>query len=137
MAKKKKKKKVKKKKVFQLTWAFENFEEHESFYTKRMFGGMAAYCHGKMMLLLAEDAGGREYRGTTYDFDIWNGILLPTYYEHHEKLMDQFPSLIQHPVLKKWLYLPLDTDSFEDDVHEITLKIKRNNKLFGIFPKMD
>lgn len=128
---------AKKKKVFQLTWAFENFEEHESFYTKRMFGGLAAHCHGKMVMVLVENPGEKEYRDKTFEFDVWNGILFPTEYEHQDKLQKKIKNLIQHPVLKKWLYLPLESSSFEDDVEELSQMIRRNNDLLGIYPKMD
>lgn len=136
---KKKKKKIarKPKKVFHLTWAFEQFEEDEGFYTKRMFGGMAAYCHGKMVMLLAENPGDRIYREKVYDFDIWNGVLLPTEYELQDSITKEFPTLVQHPVLKKWLYIPLDTEDFEDTVNQISSYISDSDERFGIFPKLN
>ena len=137
MAKKKSKKKKTKKKVFQRVWAFENFEHLESFYTKRMFGGMAVYLHGKMVMLLTESPGDREYRGKKFDFDIWDGIMFPTEYEYQESLQEDYPELIQHPVLKKWLFLKVDCEDFEDLAYECADRIKRNDKRFGIFPKMD
>lgn len=135
MAARKKVTKKKPKKVFELIWTFENFEEHPTFYTKRMFGGLSAYVHHRMVSMIAENPGDRVYRGTDYGFDIWNGILYPTDYDQHESLQNDFPELIQHPVLKKWLYLPLETDSFEDIVHECAILIRRNDKRFGIYPQ--
>ncbi|MEO0405571.1 MAG: hypothetical protein AAF193_11930 [Bacteroidota bacterium] len=131
-----KKKKVKKKKVFELVWAFEAFEHLDGFFTKRMFGGLAAYAHQKMVMMLSESPGEREYRGDVFDFDIWNGILFPTEYEYQESLQKEFPELIQHPVLKKWLYLPLESQNFEDIVEQCSQSIRRNDPRFGIFPKM-
>ena len=135
MATRKKVTKKKPKKVFELVWTFENYEEHPTFYTKRMFGGMASYVHHRMVSLLAENPGDRTYRGVDYGFDVWNGVLYPTDYDQHESLQSDFPSLIQHPVLKKWLYLPLESDDFEDTVHECSLRIRRNDKRFGIYPQ--
>ena len=43
----------KKKQVFDLLWLCEDWTEQESFYQKRMFGGLSLYLHGKMMLFLA------------------------------------------------------------------------------------
>ena len=139
MKKKTTKKKVKKspKKIFHLTWVLENLEELPGFYTKRMFGGLSAYAHDKMMLMLAESPGERTYRDKECDFEIWNGILFPTHYEFQESLQEEFPVLIQHPVLKKWLYLPLTTPDFESLIHEITECIVENDERFGIYPKMD
>ena len=133
----KSKKKKAPKKVFELVWAFESFEHLDTFYTKRMFGGMAVYLHGKMVMLLTESPGDREYRGKKYPFDIWHGLMFPTEYDYQESLTKEFPDLIQHPVLKKWLFLKFDCDSFEDIAYECAEKIKGNDKRFGIFPKMD
>ena len=135
MSKKKIRKKAKK--VYQYTWAFEPFEEEDDFFTKKMFGCLAAYCHGKMVMLLAENPGDREYRGNKFDFDIWNGVLFPTEYEYQDKITKKYKNLIQHPVLKKWLYLPHDSNHFENDVNRIGKEIQKNNKHFGIYPKVD
>ena len=135
MAQRKTVKKKISKKVFDLVWSFENFEEHLTFYTKRMFGGMAAYVHGKMMVMIAEDEGKNEYRGKVYELDIWNGILYPTDFAFHDSLQSEFPNLIQHPVLKKWLYLPVTASDFESLAHELALCIRKNDKRFGIYPQ--
>ena len=137
VTKKQKKKALKKpKKVFHLTWAFENFEEHDSFYTKRMFGGMAAYCHGKMVMLLAENPGDTSWRDQDYGFEIWNGILFPTDYELHESIQEEYSDLVSHPVLKKWMYLPLSHRNFESIIYSIAENISDKDERFGIFPKM-
>ncbi|MCB0378994.1 MAG: hypothetical protein KDD33_10925 [Bdellovibrionales bacterium] len=128
--------KKKAKKVYELTWSFENFEEHSTFYTKSMFGCLAAYVHHRMMSLLAESEGDRTYRDVTFDFDIWNGILYPTEFEHQDSIQKEFPNLIQHPVLKKWLYLPIKAKNFEETAHDIALCIRKNDKRFGIYPQL-
>jgi len=77
---------LKQKKTFSLIWVFEDLEGDPSFATKRMFGGLAVYYRGKMVYVLTEDPGGREYRGMTFDFDVWNGLLIFTDREFHEFL---------------------------------------------------
>lgn len=49
-----------------------------------------------------------------------------------ENFVEQFPNLIQHPVLKKWPYLPIKAKNFESTAHEIAQCILENDKRFGI-----
>lgn len=131
-------KKVKtKKKIFKNAWAFEPLEEFEDFFTKRMFGGLAVYTHGKMVLMLAESPGDYEYRGVAYPFEVWNGVLFPTYFEFHESLQKEFPSLVNHPILGKWLYLPEGSIDFNQKIFNLVENIVNNDERFGIFPKVD
>ncbi len=136
MAKKKKKQtKARKKKVFSLVWAFAPFEEDPSFWARNMFGGFAAYCHGKMVMLLAENPGDREWKNLKFSYDIWNGILFPTSREFHDKILKDYPSLKSHPILRKWLYLPMSDKNFESIAESISEQIAGNDPRFGIFPK--
>ena len=123
-------------KRFALSWVFESFMEDPTFFTKRMFGGLAVYLHGKMMLLLAEDEGATTYREKDYGFEIWNGILFPTEREHHSSLSEEFPALEAHPVLGKWVYLRADHVEFESVIEEIISYIIKNDERFGIFPRV-
>lgn len=123
------------KKQFGLIWAFEAFENMPSFFSKRMFGGLAAYLHDKMVLVLVENPGDKEYRNKKFDFDIWNGVLLPTEREFHQSLKQDYPNLIQHPVLGKWLYLPMDSEEFEESLLKISEFIASKDPRFGVFPK--
>jgi len=61
-------------KAFGLIWAFEPIQDDPSFFSKRMFGGLATYLHGKMIMVLMENHGERSYRGQSFEFDSWNGI---------------------------------------------------------------
>jgi hypothetical protein len=130
-------KKIKTKKIFHFSWAYESFEDHESFYTKRMFGGLAVYLHGKMVMVLMESTGKKEYRGKTYKFELWNGILYPTEFDLQESIQKEFPDLIQHPILKKWLYLKSKLKNFDEIAESCSQKVRKNDKRFGIYPKMD
>lgn len=44
-------------KAFDNEWIFQAFEHHPSFFTKRMFGGLAAYLFGRLMMLLTRPRG--------------------------------------------------------------------------------
>jgi len=127
--------KIMAKKTFHLKWVFDPFIEDPSFFSKSMFGGLAAYIHGKMMIVIMEKENDNTYRGKTYPFDIWNGILYPTEREIQPKIQQDFVNLVQHPVLKKWLYLPLNDDDFESTAEEISMLILDNDSRFGIYPK--
>lgn len=121
-------------KDFSLLWTCESLMDHESYATKRMFGGLAIYLHGKMMMHLAEDDRETCFRGVDYGFKIWNGLLFPTHREFHESLQKEYEELVQHPVLGKWLYLPQETDGFETRAPELVEKILVNDSRFGILP---
>ena len=41
-------------KTFDNEWIFDAFAERVTFFTKRMFGGLAAYLHERQMLVLVE-----------------------------------------------------------------------------------
>lgn len=106
---------------------------------KPMFGGFAFYRNGKMVLALFEsssrEVADRTHKGKSYDFEIWNGCLFPTERQHHPALLKQFPHLVPHPVLSKWLYLPLETENFEVIVQGLIDQINRGVPEFGIIPK--
>lgn len=124
------------KKEFNRVWVFDAFDRDPTFCTKRMFGGLAAYVQGRMVMVLTESPGEQSYRGREYPFDIWNGILLPTEREWHKGLIKKFKSLISHPVLGKWLYLPVTDKNFETVAGGIGKSIAQGDPRFGIEPKI-
>ena len=99
-----------------------------------MFGGLAVYFNGLLVLMLTESPGDRTWQGVSYNFDIWNGILFPTSREHHEKILHDWPTLVPHPVLSKWLYAPMSQNLFEENVTGIVNAIKTGDARFGIEP---
>src|SRR5690606_16579180 len=105
-----------------------------SFFTKRMFGGLAVYYEHRMVALLMESPGERSYRGKKYKFDLWNGILWPTFREHQPSLLSEFP-VISHPVLGKWVYLPGSHPEFESTAMKIIEQIRKQDLRLGIEPK--
>jgi TfoX/Sxy family transcriptional regulator of competence genes len=122
-------------KSFELEYLLEPLEANLSFSTKAMFGGLAVYYEGKMVLLLAEDKSSRTYRGQEYPYLIWNGLLIPTDRAYHSALLAEFSSLKQHPVLGKWLFLSLEDNHFENIAAGLIEKIKAQDERIGIFPK--
>ena len=120
---------------FHNAWAFERLLRSPTALAKRMFGGVAAYDHGQLLLVLMESPGDKEYRGQKYNFDIWNGIFIPTDRERHAELLKIVPCAVSHPVLGKWLYLPEDSETFEDDVRKVLFLIASRSPLVGVVPK--
>lgn len=118
-----------------LQWAFEPFQDHPTFFSKRMFGGLAAYFMERLVMVLTESPGEKSYRGKDYSIEIWDGILFPTERGHQASLRASFPSLVPHPVLGKWLYLPADRDDFEGIAMELGELIANGDPRLGILPK--
>ena len=112
-----------KKKQYRLHWLAEPIMEESSYIEKRMFGCLAIYLHGRMVLLMAEGE------------EPWNGLLVPTEHQFHDSIMNELQDIVQHPVLKKWLYLPEDTEVFESVASGIVHAIEMNDPRFGVEPK--
>ncbi|MGZ3692241.1 MAG: TfoX/Sxy family DNA transformation protein, partial [Pseudobdellovibrio sp.] len=102
---------------------------------KSMFGGFAYYLDTKLVLLLFESTGSKKYKNQAYDFELWNGCMFPAEKENHAKIKNKFSFLINHPILPKWLYLPLETENFEDNVRKVLREIRKQSPLFGTTPK--
>ena len=80
-----------------LHFVVEPLMDDPSYMEKSMFGCRACYLYGRMVALLA-------YPGE----EPWNGILFPTEKRFQESLLAEFPQLVSHPVLGKWVYLRED-----------------------------
>ena len=113
----------KKRKDHRLLWLVESIMDEPSYIERSMFGCLAIYLHGRMVLLLSEGE------------EPWNGLLIPTDHEHHKSIVNEFNYIVQHPVLKKWLYLPENTEDFESAASEIIHAIEINDPRFGVEPK--
>lgn len=102
---------------------------------KAMFGGFAYYVEQKMVLAIFEDEKTRTYKNKTAKYAIWNGCMFPVEKHLHAEILEQYPFLTNHPVLPKWLYLPAESENFENNVEEIILQIRKRNENFGVIPK--
>jgi hypothetical protein len=115
-------------KTFQHEWIFQAFEEQPSFFTKRMFGGLAAYLFGRLMLVLVEPTKSGRWH--------WHGALICTDFDRQPEIIRDFPQLAPHETLKKWLYIDSRTEAFETTMVGVAQAIARNDGRFGVDPEV-
>ncbi len=113
--------------TFDNEWICEAFAHHASFFTKRMFGGLAVYLFGRQMLVLVEPT--KTGRWT------WHGVLVCTDHAHHAAIIGEFPHFAPHDVLKKWLYIDSRDDEFELTMDGVARAMARDDPRFGIQPR--
>jgi len=114
-------------KTFQHEWIFDAFAGHPTFFTKPMFGGLAAYLFQRQMLLLVEPT-----KSGRWD---WHGVLVCTNYEQHASIQAQFPALKPHEVLRKWLFIDSHHADFEATMQAVAERMAGNDLRFGIMPR--
>jgi len=105
-----------------LRWVIEPLMDEPSYFEKSMFGCLACYVHGRLALLL------------TSGEEPWNGLLIPTDHQFHDSIRRDYKDMVQHSILKKWLYLPESTEDFESDAQEMVEAIRMNDPRFGVEP---
>ena len=111
------------KKHHPLLWVVEPLMEEPSYLEKSMFGCLAIYLHGRLMLVLASGE------------EPWDGLLIPTEHRFHDTIQKEFSDVVQHSVLKKWLYLSEATEDFEAVASDIVGAVGMNDQRFGVEPK--
>jgi hypothetical protein len=114
-------------KTFDHEWIFQVFEGHPSFFTKRMFGGLAGYLFGRQMMVLVEPTKTGRWK--------WHGVLICTEHSQQPAILKEFPQLAQHNILKKWLYLDSRHEEFEPTIERVAQAMARNDRRFGIYPQ--
>lgn len=114
-------------KAFDNEWILESFQGHPSFFTRRMFGGLAVYVFGRLMMVLVEPT--KTGRWT------WHGVLICTDHVHHTAIVREFPQLAPHDVLKKWLYIDARADGFESTMERVAMAVACDDQRFGIRPR--
>lgn len=114
-------------KTFENAWMLDPLQGQRTFFTQRMFGGLAAYLHGRLMLVLVEPTRTGRWK--------WHGALVCTSHAHHADIMAEFPELAPHDVLKKWLYIDSRHEEFEPVMERVILAMARNDPRFGILPR--
>lgn len=92
-----------------------------------MFGGLAVYLFGRMMMLLVEPTRTGRWK--------WHGVLICTDRARQPAILAEFPQLAPHDILKKWLYLDSRHEDFEPVMERIAEAISRNDRRFGIHPQ--
>ena len=101
-------------------WAVEPLTQDPSFIQKPMFGCLAYYFGGRLVLVTAAQK------------QPWQGLLVPTFKEFHASLKKEIPALKKHPVLGKWLYLPEAGDDFEENAGKIIRLIRMRHARLGV-----
>lgn len=87
-----------------------------------MFGCVAIYLGGRLVLLLAD-------RG-----EPWTGLVLPMERIEHAALLADVPALRPHPVLPKWLYLSHGSRGFAAASGQIVSLIAAGDPRIGVEP---
>jgi hypothetical protein len=114
-------------KTFDNEWMLEAFAGRSTFFTKRMFGGLAAYLHGRLMLVLVEPTKTGRWK--------WHGVLVGTDHTHHASIRADFPALAPHGFLRKWLYIDSADRNFESTVEAVAQRMVSNDRRFGVAPR--
>lgn len=100
--------------------------------TAARHGGMAYYLDQKLVLILVEQSTSTyEHEGVSYPFQLWNGCIFPVEYKKQNAFFLKFTFLENHPFNKDWLYIPFDSEDFEDEVKQFVREIVRRNPLLG------
>lgn len=112
--------------TFDNEWIFRVFEDHPSFFTKRMFSGLAVYMFGRMMMVLVEPSRSGRWN--------WHGVLICTEYAQQAAIINEFPQLAPHDILKKWLYIDSRHEDFEPTMESVAKAMALDDQRFGIRP---
>ena len=105
-----------------LEWLADPVRDEPTFVLKSWFGGRTIMLHGQHTLFL------------TVQGEPWQGVLVCTFHEHQPSLLAEFPALTQHPILKKWLYLPERAETFERDAKRLVQLVRARDPRIGIPP---
>lgn len=105
-----------------LQWLTEPLADEATFVLKSWFGGRTIMLNGRHHLFL------------TAQGEPWQGVLVCTYHEHQDSLRAEFPSLVRHPILGKWLYLPESCETFEREAKRLVQRVKARDPRLGILP---
>lgn len=99
-------------------------------------GGLAYYLDGVQVLILVEQSlSSYEHKGVSYPFRLWNGCIIPVEYKRQSAFFLKYVFLENHPVKRDWLYIPAESENFEEEVRLVLREINRGNPLLGIQPK--
>ncbi len=93
-----------------LSWILDDFETHPEFFQKKMFGALAGYFYGRLVILVGADE------------EPWNGLMVPTEREFHASLLEGFSALKSHP-------------EFETIAQRVIKLIKKRDPRIGVEPK--
>ena len=104
-------------------WLWEPLENDPTFVLRSMFGAKAIYLGGKLMLCFCADD------------EPWHGMLVCTDRTRHTALQAEFPELVAHPILPKWLYLAEKMESFERRAARLVELARQRDSRIGVTPQ--
>ena len=107
-----------------LLWIFEPLEDDPRFFLRKLFSFDAAHLDNRLYLAVATGE------------EPWNGLLVCTCREHHVSILKQFPQLVSHPVLGKWLYLSQTHPEFESVATELAFLARKRDPRLGVESKV-
>lgn len=97
------------------------------------YGGTAYYQDMMLVLILVEQPKGvYEHKGVAFPFQLWNGCILPIEQIKQSAFFLKYTFLENHPANKNWLYIPAESENFEDEVKLFLREISKRNPLLGI-----
>jgi hypothetical protein len=108
--------------IHPLQWLWEPLESDPTFLLRSMFGAKAVYLDGRLVLCFCH---GKEP---------WRGLLVCTERENHASLLAELPTLAPHPILPKWLYLPLSLTEFDRVATRLVQLSRQRDRRIGIIP---
>lgn len=103
-------------------WLWETLERDPAFVLRSMFGAKAVYLDGKIMLCFS--AGDEP----------WNGLLVCTDQARHAALQADFPMLVPHRILPKWLYLSEASEAFDRTAPRLVALARARDPRLGVVP---
>ncbi len=109
--------------VNSLLWILDPIERDAGYLHRKMFGCDAAYLDGALYLVVAD----RE--------EPFSGVLVCSSQDRHAALLAELPSLLPHPVLGKWLYLPQTDEAFESVAARLVELALARDPRIGVVPK--
>ena len=56
-------------------------------------------------------------------------------YVHQSSIQAEFPALMPHEVLRKWLFIDSTHEDFESTMERVARYVASNDRRFGIVPK--
>lgn len=103
-------------------WLWEPLETDRGFVLRTMFGAKAVYLDGRLMLCFCTGE------------EPWDGVLVCTDRERQAALAAEFPLLVPHPVLPKWLYLAAEHAAFDRLAARLVSLARQRDPRLGVDP---
>ena len=95
-------------------------------------GGQGYILGDRLVLILVEHPeSSYEYKNVTYPFDLWKGCIFPIEQKKQNAFFLKYLFLENHPHNKDWLYIPAESENFEEEAKQMLREISKRNPLLG------